>query len=99
MELIKINFLVDTPRGKAIWGDFVSNQDSKDATITELNRRIKNIETIAYQDKSGKFQNIKIKDIEINFSISDAASIAFLLGNIELPEEIKEGTIIYRAEK
>ena len=95
MELIKINFLVDTPKGKAIWGDFVGNQNSKDDTISELNHRIRNIENIAYQDKSGKFRNLKIEDIEINFSIGDKANIAFLLGDIKLPEEIKEGTLIY----
>lgn len=101
IEIMTIGDVIKTPKGIAIGGKFSSSNEAQplEKSLEDMSEKTKNMNFIVYRDKNGNYSKILIKDSQFTTSVRDTINLFFLLGDITLPEEIKEGTIIYSAEK
>ena len=98
--LIKVGGIHETPMGWAIRGSNPVNIDMKEEFISQEfedpRRNSSPLEYIAYKDSTGSLKKLKIEKFEVTSNMSNTYTFNILLGNIDVPEEIKEGTPIYR---
>ena len=90
--------IIETPKGIAIGGKFSSSNETQslEESLEDMSEKTKNMDSIVYRDKHGNYSKILVKDSQFTTSVRDTINLFFLLGNVSLPEEIKEGTPIYR---
>ena len=101
IEILEKTEILHTPKGIALCGAY-SKSDGKRTLIEVLNeigKKLEGITCIYYKTYAGNYESLKIKDMQYNTSVGDGVNLFFLLGYIDLPEEIKTGAPIYRAEK
>lgn len=98
--LIRVSGVYETPMGWAISGSNPARIDTKEAFISQKfedpKRNSNPLEQIAYKDSAGNLKKLKIEKFEVTSNMSNTHTFNILLGNIDVPEEIKEGTPIYR---
>ena len=99
-KLIRVSGVYETPMGWAISGSNPARIDTKEDFINQEfedpRKNSKPLEFIAYKDSFDNLKKIKIEKFEMTSNMSNTCTLNILLGDISLPEEIKEGTPIYR---
>ena len=99
IEIMTIGDIIKTPKGIVIGGKLSSSDETQplEKSLEDMSEKTKNMDSIAYKDEKGNYRKILVKDSQFTTSVRDTINLFFLLGNITLPEEIKEGTTVYRA--
>lgn len=99
IEIMTVGDIIKTPKGIVIGGKLSSYNgvQSLQESLEEMSKKPKNMSFILYKDRTGNYNKILIKDSQFTTSVRDTINLFFLLGNIDLPQEIKEGSTIYRA--
>ena len=99
IQIMTVGDILKTPKGIAIGGKFSSSNGTQsfEESLEDMSEKTKNMHSIIYRNKNGNYSNILIKDSQFTTSVRDTINLFFLLGDISLPEEIKEGTPIYRS--
>ena len=98
IKIMKESCVFKTPQGIGIMGTYPDlDMNSSKEKLEEMNNNLKNLKFITYKNQSGEFEKLKVEGLELASTLVGGFNIGILLGNIDLPEEIKEGTPIYRA--
>lgn len=98
IEIMKGFNKFETPQGLVIMGTYPSlNMNSPKEKIEEMNNNLKDLKFIAYENQTGSFEKLEVKGLELASTLVGGFNVGILLGRINLPEEMKEGTPIYRA--
>lgn len=98
IKILEKTEILHTPKGVAIGGAY-SKSDAKRPLIEvleEMGKKLNNMNRICYKTNAGNYNYLDVQDIQYNTSVGDGVNLFLLLGNINVPEEIKEGTPIYR---
>ena len=88
----------ETPQGIAIMGTYPDlDLNSSKEKLEEMNNNLKDLKFIVYKNQTGGFEKLEVKGLEIASTLVGGFNIGILLGDINLPEGIKEDTPIYKA--
>ena len=101
IKILEKTEAINTPKGVAIGGAY-SKSDGKRRLIEvldEMGKKLEGVTRIYYKSYTGHYQHLNIEDVQYNTSVGDGVNLFFLLGQIDLPKEIQEGTAIYTEEE
>lgn len=97
IKIIKGFNKFETPYGIGIMGTYPNlDMNSPKEKFKEMNDNLKDLKFIAYKNKSGNFEKLEIKSLELAPTLVGGFNVGILLGHIDIPGDMKEGTPIYR---
>lgn len=90
--------ILHTPEGVAIGGAYSpsSPHQSLSDVLAEINQHLEQLTSVNFYDRDHHSIALPVKLVKYTTSIADGVNLFFLLGHIDLPEDLTPGTIIYR---